>query len=201
MADALRLIVNNSAGVDAAFQTATNVSLDASNDGVGWVFQANSADAITHLGFRYGARTGTPPTYRISLQSPTAAGGLPDGTVLGGGSPASGTFTPPADATWDGTWQWVALTNSYTPSRGQLLVSAIEHSSGTVDGSNFSSFTRQVTGFRMDDGFPYSCILTAGTWAKSTMPCFGYRTANGRYGYIGQSAYATNTAGTNGHRS
>lgn len=184
-----------------AIGAATNVAFDDSGDGLAWVFQANTADPITHLGFRYGARTGTPPTYRASLQTPTAAGGVPDTTVLGGGSPASVTFTPPADATWNGTWQWVQLANAYTPSRGQLLASCLEYSSGTIDGSNTSSFTAGMATFKQASGFPYRCLKTAGTWAKvdTANICFGYRTANGRYGYVTTGSFTT-TIGTSGHR-
>src|SRR5690349_18160435 len=81
----------------------------ASIDRIAHVLQL-PADTWTHVGFRYGARTGTPVQHKTGLQTPDASGN-PDGTYLGGGSPASGTFTPPADATWDGTWQWVALAN------------------------------------------------------------------------------------------
>src|SRR3990167_2686468 len=91
--------------------SANNQGLTSSGHKLGQCFYPQLIDTITHLGFRYGLRTGTPPTYRVSLQ---ALGGAakPTGTVLGGGSPASATFTPPADTTWDTTWQWVALTNS-----------------------------------------------------------------------------------------
>lgn len=178
-------------------------TVDATNDGVAFVFQARTADAITHLGFRYGARTGTPPTFIIALESAVASTGAPDGTVLGGGTPASATFTPPADATWDGTWQWVALANSYAPTRGQLLCLTIRYSSGTIDASNLSTFTTDLTNIAEGDNttLPYATRLTAGSWAKRTAPpCFGVRTASTRYGQIVQSYYNTRSASTVGHR-
>lgn len=180
----------------------TNFTVDASNDGCGAVFQAQSANAITHLGFRYGARTLTPPTYRISLQTPAGATGMPDGTVLGGGSPASATFTPPADTSWDGLWQWIALDNAYTPTQGQLLALVIEYSSGTLAG-NFSTFGNSASNNSPTTAIalPYAVTETAGTWAKVTNgPVFGVRTASERYGYIVQSVYSTRTASTVGHR-
>jgi hypothetical protein len=202
MADAKILSIFNNQGWDRSAPSPTNNNLNANNVGVFWVFQALNTDPITHLGYRYGARTGTPPTYRIGLQSVTGAG-IPDGTILGGGTPASTTFTPPADATIDGLWRWHALANSYTPSRGQFLASCVEYSAGTVDASNFSSFTRQISSLRIASGIFYSGAMAAGTWAKTanSMAAFGWRTASGRYGVIWQSDYATNTAGTNGHRS
>ena len=51
------------------------------------------ADTLTTGCFLYGLRTGTPPTYRAALEA-VGTDGTPDGTALGGGSPASVTFTP-----------------------------------------------------------------------------------------------------------
>lgn len=202
MASGKLLSIFNPVGYNRDALSATLTSLNANNVGVFWAFQPYSTDPITHLGYRYGARTGTPPTYRISLQGVTGAG-IPDGTVVGGGTPASVTFTPPADGTIDGLWQWKPLDNAYTPSRGQVLASCIEYSAGSVDASNFSSFTRQVVSLRFASGFPYSGTMAAGTWSKTTnsLAAVGWRTASGRYGTIWQSDFATNTAATNGHRS
>ena len=174
--------------------------VDASNEGVGWVFQPFNADAITHLGFRYGLRTGTPPIYAIGLETVDGTG-LPTGTDAGGGSPTSATFTPPASTAWDSTWRWVALSNSYTPTRGQILAGVIRYSSGTIDGSNNSSFTRNMLTQSGITAFPYPVTNSAGTWTKAAInPTFGWRTASGRYGYISQAAYSTTTANTAGHR-
>lgn len=203
MADALYMT-----GFDPRFPESTgspsNITFDDSGDGIGWGFQAYSADPITHVGVRYGARTGTPPTYIASLQGLNTSG-LIDGTVKGGGSPASVTFTPPADTSIDGLWQWYTLANSYTPTRGEFLAVAIEYSSGTINGSNCSSFTRSITGVMGSTsptvGFPSVQTKTGGTWAKNNLaPLFGYRTASGRYGGIAQSTYTTNI-GTSGQRS
>lgn len=188
--------------IPSSVGSATNDAISASDAGTGFIFQANSTDAITHIGRRYGARTGTPPTYIASLQGVTA-GGLPDGSILGGGSPASVTFTPPADTSINGTWVWYTLANSYTPTLGQMLAMCWEYSSGTIDGSNNSSFTRSLGSMQngaATNGNPYSCTKTGGTWAKTGVTTFGYRTANGRYGFIGTGAYATNIA-TSGQRS
>jgi hypothetical protein len=179
--------------------TVGNATLDASNDGTGAVFRASDENAITHLGFRYHQRVGTPPTYIIGLEGVSTTTGLPDGTYVGGGSPASGTFTPPADTTWDATWQWVALSNAYTPSRNEVLALTIRHSSGSVDGSNHGIFTRADSNFNLNQ--PYALALTAGTWALSAnAPVFGVRTASSRYGSIIKGVYSTRSASTAGHR-
>jgi hypothetical protein len=179
----------------------SNHAIDASNEGVAWAFQAKSTEAITHVGFRYGARTGTPPTYIAGIEGLSTSTGFPDGTYRGGGSPASGTFTPPASTAWDGVWQWIALTNSYTPSLGEWLCSTVRYSSGTIDGSNNSSFSTQITN-APNSYFPYALRNTSGTWAISAaaFPVFGIRTANLRYGYIVPNLYSTRTASTVGHR-
>lgn len=188
--------------------TASNNLVDASDEGIGWVFQCPFTEAITHVGWRYGVRTGTPPTFITGLEGVSVTTGLPDGTYLGGGSPASVTFTPPADATIDGLWQWKALTNSYTPaSRAEEMALTVRYSSGTIDASNNSSFTRTAatTGVGGDGvfGLPYSVVLAAGAWSKPATAddamVFGIRTASGRYGIFWQSQYTTTTS-TAGNR-
>jgi len=177
--------------------------VDASNEGVLWVFQAETADAITHIGFRYSLRTGTPPTYRVSLQGVSGATGFNDGTVKGGGTPASKTFTPHASTAWDGTVQWIALDTSYTPTRGEGLCAVIEYSSGTINGSNNSTFSYQIANgpFGDNSSFPYSAINTGGTWARAIRNViFGIGTAASRYGYPQQSIFTTAVT-TSGHRS
>jgi hypothetical protein len=199
MADALQTVIFNGSFGPNTTGGAGNITCDASDDGLGWAFQADSADPITHLGFRYGARTGTPPTYSIRLEGLDASG-LPDGTDVGGGSPTAVTFTPPADTSINGLWQWKTLTNAYTPTRGQFLCETIRYSSGTIDGSNNSSFTNYYTNRTPLRNFPYALTLASGSWSKvSTGANFGYRTASGRYGYITQSHSATTTANTAGH--
>lgn len=181
----------------------TNYALDASGKKIGIIWQAPEAATITHLGVRYGVRTGTPPVHKISLQS-LGTTGLPSGTILGGGSPASATFTPPADATWNGTWQWVALSNSYAAARGELFAVVIEYSSGTVDGSNNSSFTYiwdGSFGTNNRSGFPYTALNSGAGFAKelSGTPVTGWKSASQVYGAPIQSFAATTTGGAN-HR-
>lgn len=164
-----------------------NQVASASTTKIGWVFQAASLEPITHFGFRYGVRTGTPPTFIGGIQGVDATC-LPSGTYKGGGSPASATFTPPASAAWDGTWQYVALANSYTPAAiGELLAIVIEYSSGTIDGSNNSSFTYgQVNvGYANRGSAPYS-LTNTGSWAKVTgnnYPVYGCKGASNAFGY------------------
>lgn len=184
--------------------SATNFAVDATDKGIACLIQANSTDPIERIGFRYGARTGTPPAYIVAIESIDASG-LPSGTVLGGGSPASATFTPPASTAWDGTYQWVALANSYTPTLGQFLALTIRYSSGTVGAGNTSSFTTSYGGVTSaSDARSFPCSVTLSTtWTKSStaLTPMAYRTASGRYGMIIQSEYTTLTANTATHKS
>lgn len=178
-------------------------TLTSSTHGWGVGFRARDTNPITHLGFLYNSRTGTPPTYRISLQGMDATNGRPDGTVKGGGTPASATFTPPADTTWNSIWQWISLDNSYTPTLGEELCFWVDYSSGTVNASNYSGFTVSLsTGAGLPQNEYYPLIkLASGTYTKSgVLPVFGIRTASTRYGNIMQSSYNSRSASTVGHR-
>ena len=181
MADAYHVGVGSPLATAPNDRTLTNLTLDATNDAVGGVFMASDAVTITQVGFRYGTRTGIPPTYRISLQSVSLTTGVQSGTILGGGTPASATFTPPADTTWDGTWQWVTLTNAYTTTRGEIFAIYIDYSSGTVDASNSSSFSREMNVF--NSNMPYALQTVAGSSSKRAfLPIFAYRTASVTFG-------------------
>lgn len=178
--------------------TFVNFTLDATTDTIEYIFQAPAAGiVITHLGFRYASRTGTVPTYRISLQGVTD--GLPDGTIKGGGSPASATFTPPASTAWNNTWQWIALANSYTTvSRGEPLAIVIDYSSGTINASNCGQWSDSVNGFHGRVAFPYSIENNAGVRNRSSQqPLFGYKSASVTYGQpwntFTQTQYSSNS--------
>lgn len=184
--------------------TFTNFTINSGGgtiDRVAWAIQLPVADTWTHIGFRYGARSGTPVQHTIGLQS-LGTTGLPDGTYLGGGTPASATFTPPADATWDGTWQWVALANSYLSTRGQIVVPVIEPV-GTPDGSNNSSFTQGISNFwAVRHGTPYNLTQTDGAaFAKvaARVPVIALKSASRYVGFPIESLYSTLIA-TNAHR-
>lgn len=160
-------------------------SAGATIDRVATCFQSETSSAITHLGFRYGARTGTPVQHKISLQAASATAVGPDGTDLGGGTPATANFTPPADATWDGTWQWIDITD-YTPTRGQYLCIVIAPVGEPTAGTHQSSFTTVLGGTGARRVFPYSATQTnAAAYAVGAgeyLPIYGYKTASRSYG-------------------
>ena len=170
----------------------TTLALDASTDKTGWIFAMPEDATINTLCFRYGARTGTPPTYDISIQGVNASG-MPDGVKA-----VSATFTPPADATWNSTLRAISVSNTAL-NGGQLYAMVIEYSSGTVNASNLSSFT-QYTQPQSNVWLPYSVQDTTGSWAMaaaSQVALFGLRSSSKSYGnpVIAYTIYSTTNAG------
>ncbi len=205
MTDVLKLQFLSNQG-QYPLSSATNHLVDASNEGIAWIGMANTINAITHGGFRYGARGGTPPTFRLSLQSIDTATGFPSGTVLGGGSPASVTFRPPNDTSWDGTWRKLAFTNPYTPaSREEIIALVVEYDTVTADtisGTDNSSFTRGLANHQVTPSIlPYHAIRTSGTWAKSTASStFALYTASEVIGFPSSGNVNTSVTGGSGRR-
>lgn len=187
MAD-VRLLTWGLTGVGVSF---TNHTVDTSTDGIAWIVQAEEAATITRIGWRQGAVTGTSPVFIGAIES-RATNGEPDGTVLGGGSPASATFTPVGGG--DGTWQWLTLDNTLAVTRGQILAITIRYSSGTIDGSNNCSFTRRMAGHDSDlTSMPYVATLAGGSWSiQDDYPCWGMSSASKSYGNPAESATTVN---------
>ena len=163
----------------ASAVTFANHSLDGSTDQTEFVFQARDVAAITHVGFRFNALTGTSPTYIASIQSNN--NGVPSGIVVGGVSPASATFTATGMVTTK--WQWIALANSYTPARGEVLWIVIAYSSGTIDALNFMSITSDCDFLGTRVSFPRVNLNNAGVRTlRTTLSLYGYKTASRTYG-------------------
>lgn len=159
-------------------------ALDANNDAVGFVFQAQAAATITRLGVKLGTITGTTPSYRISLQGITsAAAAEPNGTIKGATNNALKVFSPSGLGWAAGSWNWLTLDETYTCTRGEVLSIVIDYSSGTVDGSNNATFAYNQTGSSTTFA-PRAMTNAAGTWSVQTagMPIFGYGSAGTAYG-------------------
>ena len=180
-------------------------NLTATDIGVAAITQAWYAEAITHVGFPYRSKTGTPVELTLTLETMDASG-LPSGTDVGGGSPTATAFTPPNDTTWNNTFQWVALTNSYTPARGEILCVTLQ-ATGAPDGSNYSTVA-----FRFDEqygagtlrNFPHIVYMVAGTWAKTGSSSSGgavaFKTASHIYGAPISNTVGVINANTAGYR-
>ena len=174
--------------------------LSSATGGLALGMQAYNTDPILGVIVRFGDRAGTPPSYACGIES-FGANGLPDGTYLGGGSPVSKIFTPPADSSWNSISKAIAFDNPLTPTRGQELCFTFRHSSGTIDGSNNQTIF-YCNGIRkVRRGFPNAVGLTAGTWAYLSAPSLvAYYTANSVYGEIATTVTVGTTASTSGHR-
>lgn len=175
----------------------TNFTFSGSTLACAWIVQAESTEAITHVWFRYGARTGTPPTYLIRIE-PLGTDGNPTGSDIGS---TQATFTPPADTSWNGTGRWIALGASYTPTRGQFFAIVIRYSSGTIDASNNSSISTQLgTADASTRLFPFNQTYNGSAWTKNaSSPIYGMKgstTVFGRPMLAAVNASAT----TSGHR-
>ncbi len=206
--DAARVTLNTSLplSASASLTTINGHPINQATDSVYWIFQMPEAVTITTMGFRYNLRTGTPVQHRISIQGVDLSNGRNDGTVS-----ASAAFTPPADTSWDATFQFVTITHdgaggslsSVALTRGAFYALVIEPCPGstapclgaaTPDGSNSSEFGHgSLTGSAgATQGFPYAATNDNGTHAKQTRwPIFALRSATKTYGTPVVSVAAT----------
>ena len=184
MADAFMLPLGNPLQFGSmASNSYGQITLDGSSDQAEIIFQAQAPVTITRLGFRVNGRTGTPGNFKISLQGVNTSGN-PDGTIKGGGSPASKVFA--AGALTAGDWLWHTLDNPYTCTRGEMLSQVVKYDSGTIDGSNSLGVTLCLnqgnSSFNL--GCPYSILNDAGsrTRLNNRIPLWGYGTTTRAYG-------------------
>lgn len=167
------------------------------NDQVEFIFQVpddrnNATITITKLGYRLTSVTGTSPQMKISLQGVDGSGN-PDGTIKGGATPASATFTPSGS----NTWNWVTLDNAYTANRGDFLAIVIAYNSGTLNGSNTPSIGAAIQ-IGEARGWPYAIQNVAGVRTRFTStPWFGFASASRTFGFPIQALTSTQYSSTN----
>jgi hypothetical protein len=162
----------------------TGLALNDTDNAAAVVMQAGTADAITHIGFRHTSTTGTSPTYKCSVQGVNVSG-QPDGTIKGGGTPASATFSPSSLGWAANTWNWVALDNPYTPTRGEFISLVVTYDSGVVSGANFSNIAYFISEPTLALAYP---IDFQAAWTKrSGQSVLAYKTAAGIGGFVLQS--------------
>ena len=157
--DALKIGIGALLDGIAAAPTLTSVTLDESGDTVeGFIaMPPGTLSAITHIGCRTGALTGTPPNYKVSVQG--VSNGRADGTIKQGSSTeCSVSFAPGVANDWD--WKSVAGTGQYTPTSGEKLAIVIKYDSGTIDGSNNAAFISALN-LGTNFGFPFSVSFNA----------------------------------------
>lgn len=162
--------------------TLTAFTLQTTTDSIEYLFQCEKAVTITQLGYTYGVRTGTPPTYQIDLEGINLTTGRADGTIKSGTN-AKATFTPPASTAQDGTTQYKTLTSSYACTKGEFLAMVIKYSSGTIGAGNNGSFAYQLGWSNFAYGFPYSVTVNTGAGTKRAgPPVFAYTDGTTYYG-------------------
>ncbi|HCX20908.1 MAG TPA: hypothetical protein DHN29_03275 [Cytophagales bacterium] len=154
----------------------TTYRLDATSDEFAIIFMADKDMTVDQVVINADAGAGA-PTYQVSIQG-VDFDGDPDGTIKGGGSPAS------TDWAVSGLGlNWVTLDNSYSVSRGDLIAIVIEDgTTGTnPDGSNYIDILVQNAQF-IHDGIPYNVISTdtGSTWGGTVQerPMFGLRNSS-----------------------
>lgn len=148
----------------------SSLPLNASARIVAGVFAAEKGITVDRVYLSHVSTTGTSPTYRASLQALNASG-QPDGTVLGGGSPASATFNPTSLGWSAASMNEVLLSNSFNISNGINYAVVVDYSSGTIDGSNFSTFGYYTAPL---SGLPYAIDYQASWNKRANRPLFAY---------------------------
>jgi len=148
--------------------------------------------AITRLGYQLVQETGTSPAMKISLQGVDASGN-PDGTIKGGASPASATFTP----TLANTFIWQTLDNPYTANRGDWLAWVIAYSSGTINASNRPIFSYGVANAICQHPYAIGNVAGARTRLATSVPIWGFGSAGKAFGFPVQGVTATAFSTTN----
>lgn len=142
---------------------------------------------ITAIGVGAGSVT-APPVYQVSLQGGSA--GVPSGTILGGGSPASATFTPAGS-----TLTLVTLANPYTPAVGDDLFIVLEYSSGTIGAGNFANFNYRVASYQpWADPAPLTFNGTTWSVTSTSLPLLTVQYADGSYAYLNPFASLLSSA-------
>jgi lysophospholipase L1-like esterase len=180
-----------------AAPTLTNFNFANATDQVEVIFQvpddvgANTV-TITRLGYMLSGITGTCPVMQISLQGVDASGN-PDGTIKGGASPASATFTPAGAS----TFFWQNLNNAYVANRGDWLAWVFSYSSGTINASNRPIILSSIA--NTNNQHPYAIGNTAGTRVRvaASIPLWGFGSAGKAFGFPVQGVTATAFSTTN----
>lgn len=154
-----------------------------------WFFSPPAPVVITHLGFRYDIRVGTPPLYQLSLRQIDDSGSpKPGDQIL-----TSRTFQPPADASWNGLWQWIEMLTPYAASRNERLCGVLQHFQGSVTASHHSRFTQSIQNAGSVRGyFPYTTYYNGLETRDKSQPVFGWRSPTKAYGWPYESLLLQN---------
>lgn len=178
--------------------------LDSATDEAGTLLYAGTTNPITHIGILPDRLQGTTPTYKVSIQGNSS--GSPDGTIKGGGSPASAEFNPSSLSWVIDEVYWIELDNSYTPSSAnELIWITVVYSSGTVDVSNYFDVAWSHNALPLENGVGYGAVTNNNWSTKTPSPgsVMAIRTATERTGgelAAGSSLASNTTLSTAGNR-
>lgn len=142
---------------------AATTTLGTQNRAVAGCQIISKAITISHAGFVISSKTGTPAnnSYEIELQT-TGTDGLPSGTDLGGGSPTAVTFTPTATGSL-----WVALTNSYAATAGEMVCVVVTRVAATDASNKIESVYRSGDEGQGGSALGYPLVFDGAAWIKN----------------------------------
>ncbi len=113
--------------------TPTVVELDDADKAIALIFIAPKTGNITKVGCNVTASDGAAdPDFTFGIEGKAAGNREPDGTYLGGGSPASVTAT----GDFANGWAWYTLDNVAAVTAGSKYAATIRYSAGTIGASN-----------------------------------------------------------------
>jgi hypothetical protein len=164
------------------FHGFNTLSFTATNQQYSVILRAAEDATITHVGFNFNTRTGSPGDFSFRLNSVDASGN--PSTTLGSATIASSSVTYGGAS---GSLYWGALSSSVSVTRGQILACTVIATTGTWDGSNNVTLNYQLNNSGEAHGnrstFPYA---TRGS-ARQTGVIGGMRSSTTAYGYPIQS--------------
>ena len=138
----------------------TSLDMDNANEAIALVFIAPKTGSITKVGFNITTIDGAEPNYIIAIEGKAAGSKEPDGTPVGGGSPAS--VTTDSFVT---DWQWKTLDNAASVTAGSEYTATIRYASGTIGASNAITVEMARTAMALNWGAPYCTAADAsGVW-------------------------------------
>lgn len=174
---ALNLVGNDVWG--NPFQSYNTITFNALNQQYSVVIRATEDATITHVGFNFNTRTGSPGDFTFRL-SAIDASGHPGAPIHASGVVASSAITY-GGAT--GSFYWAALSSSYNVTRGEIIACTVIATAGTWDASNLVTLNYQLNTNTEAHGnrghFPYA---TRGS-ARIDGIVGGMRSSTTAYGY------------------
>lgn len=170
------------------FHTINTLTASSTTFAYSIVMQMTEAATLTHAGFNFIQRVGTPTDLIVELRDVDASGNI--GTTLhASATVASSSLT----YNTSGKIQWIAFSSSYAATKGQLISVTLK-TSGTWDGSNYILLGYQFNSNQEAHGnrskFPYGLQGTGRVdgvlgGVRSSTTCYGYPATA-----LGTSTYA-----------